>query len=271
MTKSVVITGSTRGIGRGLAENFLKLGAQVTVSGRNPRVVKKLVTDLGQAHGEGNIAGVACNITNPKQLEGLWTAAAQAFGQVDVWINNAGISIDRKPLWKLPPEDIKNIVDINLGGALLAARQALIGMKAQGHGQIWLMEGFGSDGMTNSGMVPYGATKRGVNYLTKALRKDAKDLGVQICALSPGIVVTDLLLGDYDLSSDEWQKTKKIMNILADTVETVTPWLAENILKTDKDGARVAWLTRGKAFRRFASAGFNKRDLFADTTRLRTY
>ena len=78
-------------------------------------------------------------------------------------------------------------------------------------------------------------------------------------------------LGDYDLGSDEWQKTKKIMNILADTVETVTPWLAENILKTDKDGARVAWLTRGKAFRRFASAGFNKRDLFADTTRLRTY
>ena len=264
MSKSVVVTGSTRGIGRGLAENFLKLGARVAVSGRSKTAVKALVSELSEKYGAENVAGADCDITNPKQLESLWHAAASAFGTVDVWINNAGISIDRKPLWELPSEDIMKIVDINLGGALLSARQALIGMKAQGQGQIWLMEGFGSDGMTGAGMVSYGATKRGVNYLTKALRKDAKDTGIQICALSPGIVVTDLLMGDYDLSSEEWQKTKKIMNILADKVETVTPWLAENVLNTDKDGARVAWLTKGKAFRRFAGAGFNKRDLFAD-------
>jgi len=264
MSKSIVVTGSTRGIGRGLAENFLKLGAKVCVSGRSESDVKALVKKLETAYNAEYVTGAACDITDSKQLAILWATAAKAFGTVDVWINNAGISIDRKPLWELPPEDIMKIVDINLGGALLSARQALIGMTQQGHGQIWLMEGYGSDGMSGAGMVSYGATKRGVNYLIKALHKDAKDTGVQICALSPGIVVTDLLIGDYDLSSDEWKKTKKIMNILADKVETVTPWLAENVLKTDKSGARVAWLTKGKAFKRFAGASFNKRDLFAD-------
>lgn len=264
MSKSVVITGSTRGIGRGLAENLLKLGAMVAVSGRTKKDVDLLVAELSKSYGAENVTGAACDITDPKKLRGLWDAAAKAFGTVDVWINNAGISIVRKPLWEQSSEDVVKIVDINLGGALLSARQAMIGMKEQGHGQIWLMEGYGSDGMTGAGMVSYGATKRAVNYLTKALRKDAKDTGIQVCALSPGIVVTDLLMGDYDLSSAEWKKTKKIMNILADKVETVTPWLAENVLKTEKDGARVAWLTKGKAFKRFASAGFNKRDLFAD-------
>ena len=112
-------------------------------------------------------------------------------------------------------------------------------------------------------MVAYGATKRAVTYLNKALQKEVKGSVVQVCTLSPGIVVTDLLTGDYDLESDEWQKAKKILNILGDNVETVTPYLAEGILNTDKSGAKVAWLTGGKAFVRFLTAGFNKRDLFA--------
>ena len=92
MTKSVVVTGSTRGIGRGLAENFLKFGAKVAVSGRSKTAVKALVSELSEKYGAENIAGADCDITNPKQLESLWHAAASAFGTVDVWINNAGIS-----------------------------------------------------------------------------------------------------------------------------------------------------------------------------------
>jgi hypothetical protein len=87
---------------------------------------------------------------------------------------------------------------------------------------------------------------------------------VQVNVLSPGIVVTDLLIGDYDTATPEWEKAKKIFNILGDKVETVTPWLVNGVLKAQKNGARVEWLTTGKAFRRFMTAGFNKRDLFAD-------
>jgi NADP-dependent 3-hydroxy acid dehydrogenase YdfG len=102
-----------------------------------------------------------------------------------------------------------------------------------------------------------------VRYVQKGLRKDTADTPVQICTVSPGIVVTDLLTGDYDLTSEQWEKSKKIFNILGDEVHTVAPWLVEQILATDKSGVRVAWLTRRKAFGRFMTAAFNRRDLFA--------
>ena len=87
---------------------------------------------------------------------------------------------------------------------------------------------------------------------------------MQVCTLSPGIVVTDLLVGDYDLKSEEWQKSKKFLNILGDKVETVTPYLVNGILNSNHSGASVRWLTGGKAFLRFMTAAFNKRDLFTE-------
>lgn len=260
--KTVVITGSTRGIGRGLADAFLARGCKVVVAGRDAAAVAQTVAALEAKH-PGRVAGGACEITQVAQLEALWTLAVEKFGRVDVWINNAGMSIARGPLHEAKPADIEAIVATNLTGALLANRVVIAGMLKQGGGQVWNMEGFGSNGSTQPGMAAYGATKRGINYLIKALQKELKGTPVQVCTLSPGIVVTDLLVGDYDLQSKEWAKAKKIFNILGDTVETVTPWLAERVLASGKPGATVAWLTTGKAFGRFMGAGFNKRDLFA--------
>ncbi len=259
--KTVVITGSTRGIGRGLAENFLKLGCRVVLSGRQQGAVDAVVEQLSAL---GEVSGLACDISCSDDLQALWDHAVEQGGGVDIWINNAGISIAKRPLDEQQPSDIESIVQTNLTGLLLACRVAMIGMKRQAYGQIWNMEGFGSNGAVQPGMASYGATKRAVNYLNKALRKDVAGSGVQICTLSPGIVVTDLLVGDYDTSSPEWQKSKRIFNILGDRVETVTPWLAANVLAATKDGSTVAWLTTGKAFYRFLTAGFNKRDLFTD-------
>lgn len=262
--KVVVITGSTRGIGRGLAENFLAKGCQVVISGRRQDAVDAVVDELAITYGALNVAGKACEITDPEQLQGLWDVAQSRFNRVDVWVNNAGISIPRKNLADASPVEIASIVNINLTGILLANSVVLRGMQKQGNGQIWNMEGFGSGGQVQPGMASYGATKRAVNYLNKALQKEVAGTGVQVCTLSPGIVVTDLLVGDYDMSSPEWLKSKKIFNILGDKVETVTPYLVDGILKADKSGAKVAWLTGGKAFGRFMTAGFKKRDLFAD-------
>ncbi|QFU76488.1 SDR family oxidoreductase [Halioglobus maricola] len=262
--KSVVITGSTRGIGRGLAREFLARDCRVVVSGRSQGAVDTVVAELGAEFGAQNVAGVACEITDADQLQNLWDKAAEAFGTVDIWINNAGVSLPRLNLADADPGDIAAIVNINLTGMLLANRVALAGMLAQGSGQIWNMEGFGSGDQMQPGMTPYGATKRGVHYMSESLQKEVKGTPVQVCVLSPGIVVTDLLIGDYDTSSPEWAKSKKIFNILGDKVETVTPYLADGILKTNKSGATVAWLTGPKAFGRFMTAAFNKRDLFAD-------
>jgi NAD(P)-dependent dehydrogenase (short-subunit alcohol dehydrogenase family) len=262
--KTVVVTGSTRGIGRGLVENFLQRGCSAVVSGRSQGDVDAVVAELGSRYGAEKVAGFACEITDADQLQSLWDRAAGHFGSVDIWVNNAGVSIPRRNLVDADAADIQGIVAVNLTGALLANRAALQGMTAQGHGQIWNMEGFGSGNQVQPGMCSYGATKRAVNYINKALQKEVAGTGVQVCTLSPGIVVTDLLIGDYDTTSPEWQKSKKIFNILGDKVETVTPYLVDGILKANKSGAKVAWLTGGKAFARFMTAGFKKRDLFAD-------
>jgi NADP-dependent 3-hydroxy acid dehydrogenase YdfG len=170
----------------------------------------------------------------------------------------------------LPNADIEKIVATNLTGLMLANRIVLAGFVQQGNGQIWNMEGYGSNGATQSGMASYGATKRAVHYLNRALRKEAAEYNkenstnIQVCILSPGIVVTDLLIGDYDTKSEQWKKVRKIFNILGDKVETVTPWLVDGVLASNKNGAEVAWLTGGKAFTRFLKATFVKRDLFSE-------
>jgi hypothetical protein len=86
-----------------------------------------------------------------------------------------------------------------------------------------------------------------------------------VCWLSPGIVATDLLVGDYDGQPEALAKAQRIFNILGDRVETVTPWLVDGVLKTSKSGARVAWLTRPKAAGRFFGAFVlqRKRDIFS--------
>ncbi|MGI9608497.1 MAG: SDR family NAD(P)-dependent oxidoreductase [Acidimicrobiales bacterium] len=262
MSKRVVVTGSTRGIGNGLAREFLKRDCSVAISARSADAVAQVVAELSEQYGAHRVCGAACDVTDTAALQGLWDSAADAFGGVDIWINNAGMSIERKRLWEQSDEALNGLVRTNLTGAIFGSKVAIRNMLEQGSGQVWNTEGFGSDGATQTGMVAYGSTKRAVRYMQKGLRKDTADTPVQVCTVSPGIVVTELLTGDYDLTSEQWEKSKKIFNILGDKVETVTPWLVEHILATDKSGARVAWLTRRKAFRRFMTAAFNKRDLF---------
>ncbi|MDE0238569.1 MAG: SDR family NAD(P)-dependent oxidoreductase, partial [bacterium] len=117
MTKRIVITGSTRGIGNGLAREFLKRRCQVAVSGRSANQVDEVVAELGQYYGDSKVCGAACDITDPEQLQGLWDRAADAFGGVDMWINNAGISITRQPLWEQQDDDLAALVNTNLTGA----------------------------------------------------------------------------------------------------------------------------------------------------------
>ena len=262
--RSVVITGSTRGIGNGLAKDFLANDCQVTISGRTQSDVDRVVAELAAAGKKENVAGAVCDVTDAASIESLWNAAEAAFGKVDIWINNAGMNIKRAPLDETKVVDLQTIVDTNLTGMLLTNRLVVSKMKAQEFGQIWNMEGFGSNGQTAPGLVAYGATKRAVTYINKALQKEVKGTNVQVCTLSPGIVVTDLLVGDYDLKSEEWQKSKKFLNILGDKVETVTPYLVNGILNSNHSGASVRWLTGGKAFLRFMTAAFNKRDLFTE-------
>ena len=262
--KSIVITGSTRGIGYGLADAFLDLGCAVTVSGRTAAAVEEAVAALSAKHPPEKVLGLPCDVTHFDQVQALWDAASARFGRIDVWINNAGISNFQMEVWEYPPELIEAVIGTNLIGAMYGAKVALKGMLAQGGGSLYNMEGMGSGGRRVPGLTLYGTTKSGLRYLTDALVEETKDTPILVGALRPGMVMTEMVTRQYKDRPEDWERAKRIFNILADRVETVTPWLASKVLTNKRNGARFEWLTRGKILARFLTAPFRKRDLFDD-------
>jgi NAD(P)-dependent dehydrogenase (short-subunit alcohol dehydrogenase family) len=263
--KAVVITGSTKGIGLGLAAEFLKAGCKVLISGRNEKLLNIEQKKFQLQYGTERAAAVPCDVTDFSQIRQLWDRAAEVFGTVDIWINNAGMANPSTAFHTLDDRTIRSVVETNLIGTMYGSKVALEGMTAQNHGAIYNFEGYGSNGGIMFGLSVYGTTKRGVRYFTRSLMEEQKNSPVLIGTLSPGMVVTDLLLKDVDsLDARQRQRFFKIVNILGDTVETVTPFLVRRMLENKKHGAEIEWLTKRKAAWRFMSAPFRKRNLLTD-------
>ena len=256
--KTIVITGSTRGIGLGLAREFLHRGHQVIVSGTSEQSVANA---LNQLKGLGDMIGQPCRVEDYESVQNLWNKGFERFGKIDIWINNAGISTSKTILNELALDEIHNTVDTNLIGSIFCTKIAATEMLKQGFGQIYMFEGFGSNGQLQKGITVYGSTKRALRYFTAAAANEYKDTPILIGSISPGIVTTDLLIRASKDNSKSWERSKKILNILADRVETVTPWLVEQTLNNKKNGAKIAWLTKRKVWSRFFSSLFVKRNI----------
>ncbi|MBG0817197.1 SDR family oxidoreductase [Planomonospora sp. ID82291] len=250
---TIVVTGGSRGLGLGLVRCLAARGHRVALCGSRAETVREAAAGL-------DVLAMVADVTDRARLQELWDAAVERHGRVDVWINNAGVSHARTPLWRLPEEEARAVVEVNLLGALNGSAVAVAGMAAQGGGHVWNMEGLGSDGRTVPGLGVYGATKRALTYLTRALAQEAPP-GVSAGLLSPGMVVTDLLTHGYGPA--ELERAKKIFSILADPVDVVAPWLAERVVARARNGAHVRRLTPARVAARFALAPFRRRDPFA--------
>jgi NAD(P)-dependent dehydrogenase (short-subunit alcohol dehydrogenase family) len=262
MSKVIVVTGSTRGIGHGLASAFTARGCSVVVGGRSQESTDRAVVDLIERHDvPEKVLGRPCDVRELGQVQALWHAACQRFGHVDIWINNAGLGTEQQDLWTHSAEELDAVVRTNIQGTLYGCQVAIAAMFEQGFGAVYNMEGLGSDGRRVPGLTLYGATKRAVRYLTDGLVEETKGTPVLVGALSPGMVTTDFLLERYDHNSEDWERAKRVFNILADRVETVTPWLADKVLSNTRHGARITWLTFPKIVWRFLTAPFTDRDV----------
>jgi len=261
--KNIVITGSTRGIGFGLADEFLKAGCNVVVSGRTQASVDKAVDSLAEKHDPERILGHPCDVGQLPQVEALWEAAASRFGQIDIWINNAGLSHPSVPGWEVPPKVAEHVVSANILGTIYGTRVAVAGMLAQGMGFIYNLEGFGSNGETRQGLAIYGTTKAAITYFTKAIRKDAADIPVKFGTLRPGMVITDMVMEPMRKNPAQLDSVRPIFNIICSRVEEVVPFLARSILANEKNGAIINFMPSWKLAWRFISSLFVKRDVFS--------
>jgi len=146
--------------------------------------------------------------------------------------------------WNQSPERLESVISTNILGAMYGSLVVLRGMTKQGFGSLYNLEGLGGDGRTMRGLAPYGTSKSALAYLTRSLSKETKGTPVIVGELRPGMVLTELITKEYEDRPEEWERFKPILNILAERVETVTPWLAERVLANRKNGITINWLTR---------------------------
>lgn len=253
-------------MGFALAEAFLASHCRIMISGRTQESVLTAVERLCQRHPAENVIGQSCDVREYSQVKILWEAATNHFNHIDIWINNAGVAHAQANFWEHSKQDIDSVVGTNILGTMYGTQVALTGMLQQGHGAVYNMEGLGSDGRIVDGLAVYGSTKSALRYLNRSLEKQLVGNPVILGALSPGMLVTEMLTAQYkDMPAEEWERAKRVFNLLADRVEDVAPWMAKQILMNKKSGVRIKWLTRGRLISRLIMAPFFKRKLFADS------
>lgn len=260
--RNVVITGSTRGVGLCMAKKFLQSGCNVTVSGRNEKSLAAAQNELAQY--SDKVLFVPCNVRIIDELENLWRVSKEKWGRVDIWINNAGQNCPYEFVYETEHKYVDNVVDTNIKGMINGSMIAAKNMLSQGGGQIWNMEGLGSNDMIQEKTILYGTSKHALTYFTKGLAKELSGTPVLAGRLSPGMMLTDFITRSPEGDSSQALENKrfqKLFNILGDRPETVAAFFVPRILVNTKNDAHIVWLTNTKAFIRFSTSAFKKRKL----------
>jgi NAD(P)-dependent dehydrogenase (short-subunit alcohol dehydrogenase family) len=226
--KVVVITGSTRGIGRAMAQACAEAGATVVVSSRTQEAVDDTVVAL-QSTG-ATVTGIRCDVSVDSDLESLLTHAIEAHGGVDVWVNNAGISLGMRRHIQTSAEEMRRIVDVNLIGTMVASRIAVHYFLERGGGVLINVSGRGGRGDAAAFTAAYAATKAGVMVFTKSLAAEHKADPVSVLVFMPGMVDTDFYGAEMEVApdlADLASNIRVVLGAIGTPIEKVGPALVE--------------------------------------------
>ena len=224
----VVITGSTRGLGLELAKSFLSQGDSVFVTSRDAGKVAETVAALRTAYGDDVVAGLEADVSRAESVQELADACVDAFGGVDMWINNAGSNgYQYENLEDADPSVLEQVVLTNSLGSILCTRQAIRTIKqTSGRGHIFNMEGAGSDGNATRKFAAYGHTKAGIAQLSKTMAVELKDVPIGVHTISPGMVFTELISsGRYSFGS----QGRMFVNALAEPADVAAAQIVEQV------------------------------------------
>jgi NAD(P)-dependent dehydrogenase (short-subunit alcohol dehydrogenase family) len=182
--KVVIVTGASRGIGRATALAMAAAGARVVAAARSADQLRTLAEEIESRTGRPALVSVT-DVAVEADVARMVAQAEEAFGRVDVLVNNAGFNARKCRIWELEPAEWDAMFAVNLRGAFLCCRAVLPGMIARQSGQIINIVSTASQ-IGLEGMGAYGATKWGLLGLTKSLIKEARPHHIRVTAFSPG-------------------------------------------------------------------------------------
>lgn len=186
--KVVLITGSTRGIGRNTAERFLQEGAKVVITSRNKDFIDETL-DAFKEYGD-YVYGIKVDVTNAESVKSMFDEIINVFGTIDVLVNNAGITSDAQ-LHKMTEKQWDEVISVNLKGVFNCSKQGALLMRDKGYGKIINISSVvGLYG--NFGQLNYAATKSGIIGMTKTMAKELGRKNINVNAVCPGFIMTDM-------------------------------------------------------------------------------
>lgn len=189
--KVAMVTGGTRGIGFAVVKRFLENGAAVAVCGSREETVNKALAKLKEENPDWQVIGMAPNLQDTQEMEEAVAKVKEAFGRLDIMVNNAGISARDKFL-EYKAEDFKRIMDLNVNAVFVGSQAAARAMKEQGGGVIINTSSMVSIYGQPAG-VGYPASKFAVNGITKSLARELGRDNIRVNAVAPGVTRTDMV------------------------------------------------------------------------------
>jgi 3-oxoacyl-[acyl-carrier protein] reductase len=191
--KTVLVTGGSRGIGAALCRAFAAEGYRVAINYNKSRSAAEELAERLRAETGADCAAFRANVADSGEVSAMFKAVGERFGAVDVLVNNAGISSQRL-FTDITDEEWREITGVNLDGAFFCSREALPDMIRKKSGCIINISSmWGETGASCE--VHYSATKAGIIGLTKALAKEVAPSGVRVNAITPGVIMTDMMSG----------------------------------------------------------------------------
>lgn len=187
--KTALITGSTRGIGKAIAQYLAKAGARVIITGRDQGRAEEVAKEIAQTYGVETL-GVAMDMSEKDSITSAYERIESLFGGVDILVNNAGITKDKLFL-RMSLEDWEEVLRVNLTGTFLITSLAVKGMLKKRWGRIVNISSVvGFTG--NIGQVNYSSTKSALIGFTKSLAKELASRNITVNAVAPGFIETDM-------------------------------------------------------------------------------
>ena len=247
--KTVLVTGSTSGIGLGIARAFAAGGANLMMNGLGePRAIEALLAGIVKDHGVRALHHPA-DMTKPAEIHEMVKTAEQEFGAVDILVNNAGIQ-HVAPVDEFPPERWDAIIAINLSSAFHTTRLALPGMKRRNWGRI--LNVASTHGLVASAQKSaYVASKHGIVGFTKSVALETATTGITVNAICPGWVLTPLVQKQVDARAaqagvDQAEAKRQLLAEKQPSLQFTTPeqlgGLAVFLCSSAADNVRgVAW------------------------------